>query len=87
MCLALAESRGWVVATDDRKAVRVAGQAGLTVVSTPAIVKAWADATRPDPALTLPYLTLPYLTLPFLTLPYLTLPYLTLPYLTLPYLT
>src|SRR5262249_27198152 len=25
MCLALAESRGWVVATDDRKAIRIAG--------------------------------------------------------------
>ena len=35
MCLALAESRGWVVATDDRKAIRIAGQAGLTVISCP----------------------------------------------------
>jgi hypothetical protein len=51
MCLALAESRGWVVATDDRKAIRIARQAGLTVISCPQIVKAWADAIRPDPAL------------------------------------
>ncbi len=50
MCLALAESRDWVVATDDRKAIRIAGQAGLTVISCPQIVKAWADAVRPDPA-------------------------------------
>jgi hypothetical protein len=50
MCLALAESRGWVVATDDRKAIRVAGPAGLTVISCPQIVKAWADATQSDPA-------------------------------------
>jgi hypothetical protein len=50
MCLALAESRGWAVATDDRKAIGVAGQAGLTVISCPQLVKAWADATRPDPA-------------------------------------
>ena len=49
MCLALAESRGWVVATDDRKAIRIAGQAGLTVISCPQIVKAWADAVHPDP--------------------------------------
>ena len=49
MCLALAECRGWIVATDDRKAIRVARQAGLTVVSCPELVKAWADATRPDP--------------------------------------
>ena len=48
MCLALAECRGWAVATDDRKAIRVAQQAGLTVVSCPELVKAWADATRPD---------------------------------------
>ena len=41
MCLALAESRGWAVATDDRKAIRVAGQAGLAVISCPALVKAW----------------------------------------------
>ncbi len=50
MCLALAEQRKWVVATDDRKAIRVAKQAGLTVVSCPELVKAWADATGPDQA-------------------------------------
>src|SRR5438132_6875034 len=48
MCLALAEQRKWLVATDDRKAIRVAQQAGLTVVSCPELVKAWADATGPD---------------------------------------
>ena len=57
MCLALAESRGWVVATDDRKAIRVAGQAGLTVISCPQLVKAWADATQPDPATIVQVLT------------------------------
>ena len=50
MCLALAEQRGWVVATDDRRAIRVARQAGLTVVSCPQLLKAWADATAPDQA-------------------------------------
>ena len=50
MCLALAERRGWVVATDDRKAIRVAKQAGLKVVSCPELVKAWADAAGPDQA-------------------------------------
>jgi hypothetical protein len=48
MCLALAESRGWIVATDDRKAIMVARQAGLTVASCPELVKLWADSTRPD---------------------------------------
>jgi hypothetical protein len=51
MCLALAESRSWVVATDDRRAIRVAQQVGLTVVSCPALVKAWADATGPAQAM------------------------------------
>jgi hypothetical protein len=50
MCLALAEQRGWAIATDDRRAIRVARQARLTVVSCPQLVKAWADAISPDPA-------------------------------------
>lgn len=48
MCLALAEQRGWIVATDDRKAIRVAHQAGLTVVSCPELVRAW-ECDRPGP--------------------------------------
>jgi hypothetical protein len=47
MCIALAETRGWVLATDDRKASRVAQQAGLAVVSCPELVKRWADTTKP----------------------------------------
>lgn len=50
MCIALAEQRGWLVATDDSKAIRVAQQAGLTVLSCPELVKRWADATKPDQA-------------------------------------
>jgi hypothetical protein len=50
MCLALAGERHWGVATDDRRAIRVARQAGLTVVSCPELVKAWAVATGPDQA-------------------------------------
>jgi hypothetical protein len=48
MCLALAESRGWLIATDDRKAIRLGRQAGLTVLSSPQLVKMWADNTCPD---------------------------------------
>ena len=48
MCLALAEQRGWVIATDDRRAIRLAKQAGLTVVCCPQLLKAWADSTTPD---------------------------------------
>jgi hypothetical protein len=50
MCLALAECRGWPLATDDRKAIRVATQAGLSVISSPQLVRAWADVARPDSA-------------------------------------
>lgn len=48
MCLALALERNWLVATDDRRAIRVARHAGLTVVSCPELVKAWAVATDPN---------------------------------------
>jgi hypothetical protein len=49
MCLAIAQSRGWLVATDDRKAIRIAQGTGLYVISCAELVKKWADATRPDP--------------------------------------
>jgi hypothetical protein len=48
MCLAIAEQRKWIVATDDRKAIRVTELAGLAVVSCPELVKTWADVTGPD---------------------------------------
>jgi hypothetical protein len=57
MCLAIAEAQGWVIATDDRQAIRVAVGAGLTVISCPELIKAWADATRPDAALLTEVLT------------------------------
>lgn len=50
MCIALAEQRKWALATDDRKAIRVAQEAGLTVVSCPVLVKRWANATKPAQA-------------------------------------
>jgi hypothetical protein len=57
MCLALAEARGWRVATDDRKAIRVAGMVGLTVVSCPELVKTWAVAVKPGRAQLIQVLT------------------------------
>ncbi|MFN0050631.1 MAG: PIN domain-containing protein [Planctomycetales bacterium] len=48
MCLALVESRRWLVATDDRKAIRIARQAGLAVISCPQLLKTWADCEQPD---------------------------------------
>ena len=34
-CLAIAKSRGWLVATDDRKAIRLAVKSGISVITTP----------------------------------------------------
>ena len=48
MCMALAESRGWLIATDDKKAIRIGQQSGLTVLSSPQLVKTWADNAHPD---------------------------------------
>lgn len=45
-CLAIAQTRGWTVATDDRKAIRLAGQFGIRVVTTPEIMKRWAERTK-----------------------------------------
>jgi hypothetical protein len=46
-CLAIAESRSWSVVTDDRKAHRLASDAGISVVTTPELIEQWATATRP----------------------------------------
>jgi predicted nucleic acid-binding protein len=45
-CLAIAKVRGWTLATDDRKGRREAMGLGVPVVTTPELVKAWADATK-----------------------------------------
>ncbi len=50
MALAVAQTRGWQVATDDRKAIRLAPEAGISVRSTPAIVNRWVDRSTPSPA-------------------------------------
>lgn len=50
MCLALAESRGWSIATDDRKAIRIGQEAGLTVLSSPQLLRTWAENSDPDQA-------------------------------------
>jgi predicted nucleic acid-binding protein len=49
-CLAIAKVRGWTLATDDRKGRREAGSLGVPVITTPELVKAWADATKADEA-------------------------------------
>lgn len=46
VCLAIAKNRGWSVATDDRKAQRLAVESGIPVVTTPELVKRWADTSK-----------------------------------------
>jgi hypothetical protein len=47
MALAIAQCRGWRLGTDDRKATRLAGAAGVSVLTTSMIVKQWADRRSP----------------------------------------
>ncbi len=47
-CEAIAFSRGLGLATDDRKAIAVASDLGLEVVTTPEILMRWIDATSPE---------------------------------------
>ena len=45
-CFAIAARRGWALATDDRRATRFAADADLAVITTPELVKLWADNTK-----------------------------------------
>jgi predicted nucleic acid-binding protein len=47
-CLAIAKSRGWRVATDDKKAIRLATAEGISVATTPQIIKKWVDVVVPE---------------------------------------
>jgi predicted nucleic acid-binding protein len=44
-CFAIAQSRGWLLATDDRPATKLAAQSGVSVITTPEMVKRWAKTT------------------------------------------
>ena len=47
--MAIAKTRGWGLASDDRKARRLAGQLGVNVVTTAELVKSWSENTKaPD---------------------------------------
>lgn len=43
MALAIAQCRSWTVATDDRVALRLAQENGSAVLTTPDLMKQWAD--------------------------------------------
>ena len=49
MALAIASSRGWVLATDDRKARRTASGLEVSVLTTPQIMKQWEATGNPTP--------------------------------------
>ena len=49
MALALAKCRNWLLATDDRKGRRLAADLAVTVLTTPDLMKRWADAASPTP--------------------------------------
>jgi predicted nucleic acid-binding protein len=42
--MAIAKTRRWAIASDDRKARRIAEQLGVQTVTTPELVKTWADS-------------------------------------------
>jgi predicted nucleic acid-binding protein len=44
--LAIAKSRNWMVATGDRKAIRLASESGIAVITTPELVERWANITQ-----------------------------------------
>ena len=46
-CLAIAKQRGWVVATDDRKAIRLATAERIDVITTPELMHRWAEVAKP----------------------------------------
>lgn len=45
-CFALAAQRGWALATDDRRAIQLATESSLAVITTPELVKLWAENTH-----------------------------------------
>jgi predicted nucleic acid-binding protein len=47
MALALAACRGWILATDDRKARILAEELNVTALTTPDVIKLWVDKTAP----------------------------------------
>ena len=49
MALAIAKTRDWILATDDRKAGRIADELSVPVLTTPELIKRWADSANPSP--------------------------------------
>lgn len=50
MCLAIAKSRSWIVATDERKGRRIAENDGIRVMNTIELVKSWSETSAAESA-------------------------------------
>jgi predicted nucleic acid-binding protein len=48
-CLAIASQRGHILATDDRRAIKVATELNVSIVTTPDLIKKWVESTLPEP--------------------------------------
>jgi predicted nucleic acid-binding protein len=48
VCLTIAAVREWALATDDRRAIQVAMDLGVSVVTTPELLKNWAERASPE---------------------------------------
>ena len=46
VCFAIARSRGWLLATDERPTENLARKHGVRIITTPELVKHWADKTK-----------------------------------------
>ena len=46
MSMAIAKTRSWSLASDDRKARRLAGQLGVNLLTTAEVVKTWMESTK-----------------------------------------
>lgn len=47
-CFAIAKNRGWLLATDERPTENLAKKHGLSIITTPELVKHWAEKTKAD---------------------------------------
>jgi predicted nucleic acid-binding protein len=45
-CFAIAKSRGWLLATDERPTENLAKKHSVPIITTPELVKHWADETK-----------------------------------------
>jgi predicted nucleic acid-binding protein len=46
MCFAIAKSRGWLLATDERPTEKLAKQHGVSIITTPELVKHWGEKMK-----------------------------------------